>query len=84
MKVYICMRYIVDGNNAARVGLIDSVYPTFESAVKHLENSGYSEIDDYTYKTETNCVWRSKIRFYDHLDGGYFCTIEPVYVEDSQ
>ena len=84
MKVYICMRYIIDENDIARVGLIDSVYSTFESAVKHLENQGYSEIDDYTYKTEINCVWRSKIRFYDNLDGGYFCTIEPVYVEDSQ
>lgn len=84
MKFFACMRYFIDEDNVERLGLIDGIYSTFESAVKRLENQGYSEIDDADYKTEVNCVWRSKVKSYKHLDGGYFCTVEPVFIDDSQ
>lgn len=82
MKVYVCMRYMVDGNGIARGAQVYSIHRTAKTAILHLEDEGYVEVDDNDYSFETNCVWRSKFRPYEHIEGGYFCCVEPIVVDD--
>ena len=83
MKVYVCMRYMVDENGFERGGRVYSIHRTAKNAIQHLEDEGYVEVDDNDYVYfETDCVWRSyEIGPYKH-EGRHFCCVEPIVVDD--